>query len=661
MPELGDLSTQAAILVEQANLGRASQQARAAAVDRYREFLRLRDDALVHDVHFTGLDLAEDLESTRASARAALGVFAPPGSGEAQGPGPLPSSLTRGEREEIVAGSYELLLILAEAVAHPRPLEDPARQANLALRILDRAAELHPMPTPAYHLRRAACLARKRDAVGAELERAKAGRLKPGGAADLFLIGHEHYKRGLLAEAQHDFDAALRLRPDHFWALYLSAVCDLRLRPPNPKVAAAKLRECVARHSDFPSLYLLRGYASSQSKGDDEDAEADYEKALKLGPSKETRYAILVNRGVARSRPGQGRLKDAVADLEEAIRLDPARYPAHVTLAHLQWQRGQRSEALDRLGQAIARAPDMAALYRTRALWRLERLERPAALADLEAALRRESATTPPAVKDQALRGHLLYLEGRYEDALKACDDALAVDPGQTEALRWRVAALLELKRYGDVLVACDRYLAKGPPSAELFEVRGLAREHRNDFAGAIDDYTHALALQPDRAPLYIHRGWAHLVSEAPRLALRDFDEAARLDPADADAYSGRGCALVLIGRYEPAVADADKALRLGAPTPRRLYNAARTYAQAAAVMAVQTGRRGGASLDVAFRYQDRALDLLEQSLTRLPAAGRPAFWRDVVRSDDALRALRRRPRFNDLATRCAPSAPLEP
>lgn len=665
-PRLADLGVQAAGLLDQIGRGLAGRRAREDASARFGRFLRLRDEAIIRDVHFTGLDLPDDPKATRQAVRAALAVFETQGGTDSGGLASLPDALAAQERDDVVRGTHELLLALAEAVSRPAAGEDAGTQAREALGILDQAAQVHPLPSPAYHLRRAACLARARDEAGASRQRAEAERLEPADAFDHFLLGREWSKRGSLARAKRHFDAALRLQPDHFWALCLSAICELNASPPRPEVAKAALRDCLARHPDFAWLYLLRGFASGQIAAAEpnqaqaeqafEDAEADFRKALELGAGQELRYALRVNRGLVRFK--RGRPNEAVADLREAIAIAPARFNAYVTLAHLDREQGRPEDAAALLDRAIELKPDLAPLYRTRALWNLESKDRDAALRDLDEALRREPPRSPKAAGDHALRGHLLCVAGRHEEALTACDAALEIDPDEAEAHRWRVAALLELKRYDDVLHSCDGYLANGKASAELLEIRGLAKAHRKDYAGSIADYTRALALKPDRATLYAHRGWAHLVSEAAKLALLDFEEAVRLDPGSGDAFSGRGSALVMLGQHRSAVADAEEALRHGEPTPRMYYNAARTYAQASAVAAAHVGERGRDALDVSFRYQDRALELLGDALGRIPDGQRDGFWREVIHADEALRAIRRRPRFSELSARFAPAVP---
>ena len=162
-------------------------------------------------------------------------------------------------------------------------------------------------------------------------------------------------------------------------------------------------------------------------------------------------------------------------------------------------------------------------------------------------------------------------------------------------------------------------------------------------FPGAIEDLTNAMALRPDRVALLSRRGWLYIVSDAPKLALHDFEAAIQLDPSFADAYNGRGYARLRLGEHRDAVADADAALGKGERTSHLLYNAARVYALAAVVAAAEVRKRGQETVALVARYEDRATGLLREALKRMPEADRTSFWRDVVPSDPALRALRRR------------------
>jgi tetratricopeptide (TPR) repeat protein len=439
----------------------------------------------------------------------------------------------------------------------------------------------------------------------------------------------------------------------------LLAICDLNARPAQPAEAKAYLTACLQTHADLPWLYLLRGFASGQSGAaaptreeaadEFEAAEADFRDALRRDPAGRFRYALLANRGLIRFQ-GQ-RWEDAAADLREAIGLNPRQYSAYVTLAQVYRKQHRLDQALEQLGRAIALKPDSAALRRTRALWNLERPHatsavRAATLIDLEEAIRRGSPGSPELARDNVKRGYVLLLDGRPAEALNACEMALYIHPSDAEARRLRLTALLKLRRYDQVIDSCDAYLRSGRTSPELLELRGLAKVKRDDFAGAIDDYTVALSLRPAVSSLYCRRGWAYLVSGAGQLARRDFEEAIRLDPSSGEAYGGRGSALVVLGQFREAAADAEESVRRGVAEPRTLYNAARILAQAAEGASGEVGRRGRSNVTTVRRFQDHALQLLDQALQRTAPDQRARFWRDVVQTDQALRFIRRLPGY---------------
>jgi len=607
---------------------------------------------------------------TRAAARGALAVFAPGGAGPGLTPVVPPGSLSPEQRAEVESGCYLMLMVLSDAVARPLPGEDPRRQAEEALAILDRTTAIRP-PTAAFHLRRADCLERRGDAGAAGLERARAAGLVPADAFDDLLLGRERFLKGDWDAARSHFEAALSRRPDLFWPRCLLAIAELNSAPPRPAEAKTELTTCLLQQPSSAWLYLLRGSAygqtgvtlviaarasgqgshlAAEAEARFKDAEADFRKAQELGLDEALGYVLLMNRGVMRFQ--RGLFPEAVADFEKAIALDKARYNAYASLAQVLRKLGRRTEAVERLDKAIALEPRLAALYRGRALARLDGNapspgEAEASLRDLETSARLEPAGSRAAADDHARRGRLLLRLDRTKDALAAADTALALVRDLGRAHLVRVAALLALERYDDVLGSCDAALAAGHPSAELFRLRGLARFGLNDFAGAIDDYTQALALAgDDRVETYRDRGWSHLFSNASKLALRDFDAALRLDPGDPDGYAGRGAARVRLGDLRGAVADAEESVRREGRSARLLYIAAETFSAASARAAAGAARRGRTASRDSLAYEARAADLLERALEQTPTDRKTLFWRDVVARDPALRPLFQNPKI---------------
>ncbi len=380
-----------------------------------------------------------------------------------------------------------------------------------------------------------------------------------------------------------------------------------------------------------------------------EDAEADFHKAGELGRDDDFHYALLMNRGAMRFQ--QRRYSDAVADFEAATALDRGHYNAYASLAQALRQLGRRDEALEQLRKAIALEPEKAALYRGRALTRLERDDRTPSevdmvIHDLEESARLEPPGSRAAADDHARRGRLLLRLARPREALAAADAALAIAPDLADAHLVRIAILLDQDRHDQVIAACNAALAKGPPSAALHLYRGLGRTGRHDFPGAIDDYTRALVLHPDnRAEIHLYRGWAYLLANAVELALNDFEEVIRLDPDNPGGYAGRGAGRVRRGLLRNGLADAEESLRRAAPTRRILYIAAQTYAQASALAAAEVASRRPTSRD-SLAYEARATSLLHQVLKQIPTDQRPAFWRDILLRDDTLRPLLHNPRI---------------
>jgi tetratricopeptide (TPR) repeat protein len=610
-------------------------------IERYEKFLAQRDDALFRGTLAASLGLPENVQATEDACRRALHLFGVDVDvdvaveSDAHAAGALAPRLLGG-RKEITVGCYELLILLADAVASRGSGTDRAvRDASLrrALTILDRAARLEP-PTQAYHLRRADLLTRLGDERGAKDERDRAAALRPSLAVDAFLVGDQHVRKGEIDQAIAHFDEALRLQPDHFWAQYFLAICFLRTH--RTQEAKAHLTACLGRRPDFVWLYVHRGFAQAEL-GAFEAAEDDFARALASQPGVEARYSVHVIRGAERIR--HGKFTAAVADLEAATALLPDQCEAYVNLAQAYRGQGRLDAAVEQLSKAIRLRPQSALAYRNRASLFLERGDRVAALRDFEQALRLEPRDSPFRAQVEIERGRILEGQGNGPEAVAACDAALQASPDDPAALLLRAHVLLRLERFEEARQACDRYLQRwADPPAALFQIRGAARKRLGDEAAAAEDYTRALELAPS-AEMHIHRGWAYIACSAWKLALRDLEEALRLGPPLSDAYNGRAYARTRLGRYREGAGDAEEALRLEPQSPEMMYNVGCTFALAAG----QAEASGGSPdrRDLAQQYRKRALAAIARALDMLPAERRPGFWHETIRTDIDLEPLR--------------------
>jgi tetratricopeptide (TPR) repeat protein len=572
----------------------------------------------------------------------------------------LPAVLSPDQQRRVDEGCYALLLVAARSA-------EPAR----GLRILDRAARLRTTATAAYHLRRADCLRRGGDLKGQADELEKARKCTPTTALDHFLLGREQATARNWADAISLLETAVRLDPDQAAPKLLVAICQFNVQPQRLGEALTSLNDCIGSHPELPGLYILRAVVHGergaqslaqagtspseaaslrrQASASFQAAEADYAAAQKLPLTDDVRYVLHVNR--AGMLLNAERHNEARAELEAAIAAKPEPFQAHATLGQLNRRLGRLDDAFQALARAIDRAPDdptRVLLHRARGALRADRsdlnpAQRSAALADLDAAIRLQPKDSPEKAADHAERARLLFGADRYDEALEACDRALAIVPGHPLALRLRISSLLALKQYDRVLGFCDAYLASQLPSLEVLEIRGLARITIQDYAGAIGDYTQALRLQPEldlttKTRLLNRRGWAYHFADAPRLARADFEASCRIDPERPEALSGRGLARIRLGDWRPALADAEQSLQLEKASPGKadahrqaLFNAARIYAQAVEFAAAEVSREGERAVSLYRAYRTRALDLLQQALKEVPVSDRAQFLSDPM------------------------------
>jgi tetratricopeptide (TPR) repeat protein/tRNA A-37 threonylcarbamoyl transferase component Bud32 len=642
-PDLAGLRDEAGRLL-------ADLERRGKARQDFKAVFRLRDQALFElyrDV-FTGTDPSSPARSQEAARKALIpyGVLE----------GPLKeddlASLEPDERNLLRVGLYEVSLVLAEALARPRPGQAPEERRRLAaeaLAVVNRAGPLAP-DARSLHRRRGRYLALKGDEPAAKMEQALAAGAPPVTPVDWFFTGCDKgLDEGDWEQAGRHFDAALRSEPRLFWAHFFRAIAWQKLR--QPERAIGSLTACVTERPDFVWTYLLRGSLYGQT-GAFQAAADDFAAAERFELDDSARYVLFVNRGFVALR--QKDLPRAVAELEKAVPLEPDLYHAHVNLAEAHLRQGQPQAAVKHLDRAIELQPKLASLYRTRAGAHRQQKDWRAALRDLDEAIRLTPAgprTVTALALDHRDRARALSALHRYPQAVLACGESLALNPGDPIPHRLLGEALLQVDCFEEALAAFDlcSKLDAFQPDADFYRLRARACRGMHDPAGVVQEVSRALLFAPRDSALYAQRGWAHLSDDsAAPLALRDFQEAVRLAPKSGDAYLGRGAARAKLGDYRQAAADVEEALRRGPESWQMHYNAARIFAQA--FRAVDDAAPAGTAVDLRTRYPERAADCLRRVLQGYTDKEGAAFFQEQVLRDRAFVSLKGTPAFSRLA-----------
>src|SRR5262249_35801305 len=176
-----------------------------------------------------------------------------------------------------------------------------------------------------------------------------------------------------------------------------------------------------------------------------------------------------------------------------------------------------------------------------RAALHAERHEKPAALADLDAADR----AAPKWTEMRIYMGELYLGEDQYAAAVAQYTDWIGTHPREDahmpDASNARCWARAQWgQELAQALSDCDLALKLHPGTAGYLDSRGLVRLRRGEYDHAIADYTRALKLQPDIAWSLYGRGVAELRKGMKDKGQADIDAAIKLQPHIAEEASQR-------------------------------------------------------------------------------------------------------------------------
>ena len=336
-----------------------------------------------------------------------LSVFTVEGAGGGRALAPLPDRLSGGERDEIVEGCCEALLILADAEAGSPPRgavrRPPGRWRSSTRPPGSRRRWRGPGPItyagpPAW------------PHWATSPAPIASGPRPPGwhrpGRSTISSTAGSCTRKAAWPRPCPNSGPPSQTEPGHFWARCLLAITDLRVGrpdrgpdppgqlpsgPPGPPAAS------------LAWLLILRGYAHGQvgalalgpvaslgpseppaaldEDGDDVPAPARDEPTRGRlgrrlrgrrgrlprrpgGPRPGRSRPPLVPAGLPRTGPVPGgrRLDEAAADFEEALRIHPGKVDAQVNLAGVYLRQGRTARAVDRLTRAIEQDPGRAEL-----------------------------------------------------------------------------------------------------------------------------------------------------------------------------------------------------------------------------------------------------------------------------------------------------------
>ncbi len=339
---------------------------------------------------------------------------------------------------------------------------------------------------------------------------AHAAAAKPAEAERQLQLGIAALRRGDGVEALHQFEDALRERPDDLRLLDLQGSALGMLG--RHEAALSCFERILAADANSVAARAKRAFALDKLERRDA-ALAAYDALLAIAPDLPDAW---VNRGKLLHL--LGRDEEALPSLDRALELRPDSVPALLNRGVALYSLRRREEALECFSRVLRIAPDQ-----FEAWWN---------------------------------RASLLHQLGRHQEALVNLDRALGLKPDHLAALHTRGNVLFALQRHEEALDCFSRVLELEPGHVEALQNRGIVLDWLNRTAEALACFDRALSIQPHHAGLLTVRGSALLGLDRLDEALASLDQALALDPGQAQAQFNRGVVHLAQGRLQEGFRD---------------------------------------------------------------------------------------------------------
>ena len=161
------------------------------------------------------------------------------------------------------------------------------------------------------------------------------------------------------------------------------------------------------------------------------------------------------------------------------------------------------------------------------------------------------------------IKGVALDNQGKHDEAIKALDKALEIDPNDAAALHNKGWALNNFGKYDEAIQALDKAIEIDPNDASNWNSKGYALDHQGKYVEAIQALDKALEIDPNDAVTWNTKGVALNHQGKYVEAIQASEKAIEIDPNYASAWNSKGYALDHQGKHVEAIQALDKALEI--------------------------------------------------------------------------------------------------
>ena len=226
--------------------------------------------------------------------------------------------------------------------------------------------------------------------------------------------------------------------------------------------------------------------------------------------------------------------------------------------------------------------------------------------------------------------GTTLVKLGRREEALKAFDKAVQLNPLDADLWRNLGNVLLDVERPADALLSFQHALKLNPRHFDAANKAGQLLHQSERFEEALVHFNLSDKLEPNHLPtLHMRTLTLHKLKRFEE-ALAGSKRALKLDPANTDACNNIGNVLRSLGRNEEALPWFDRALELRPNFAAAVTNKAVTLVELHRFDEAFAAYHRATAIDPSYAAAEWNLALLEMLTGNFDAgwAGREARWK---------------------------------
>jgi tetratricopeptide (TPR) repeat protein len=195
------------------------------------------------------------------------------------------------------------------------------------------------------------------------------------------------------------------------------------------------------------------------------------------------------------------------------------------------------------------------------------------AFQNLEALWRDTISKNPGAWMAHSNLGSILAAEGKFDEAITHCTEALRINPGHAWIHGALGNALASKGRLDEATMRFRQAVKLKPDFVEAYNDLGLVLKRQGRLDEATRQFGEAVRIEPDFVEGHLNLGIALAEQGRVEEAISHFSEAVRIAPGLSDAHYNLGLALAFKGRQAEAISHLSEAVRLNPDSAEAHFN----------------------------------------------------------------------------------------